>query len=180
MPIADRFGSSAKHNQAINNSMVVFGFDFQSCVAVDDNSSSVEVFTTELVSLQMGASEQEARLELISRHRSLLRQMGMEEQVNQIVEQLIIPKEWYELILAYYLNDKGMSEFELRSFNLRQELTRQRELFKRGHITQAEYEGLSVYRPPVKTSQPWALPEARQITLFARGFQLALVSNGPD
>jgi hypothetical protein len=28
-----------------------------------------------------------------------------------------------------------MSEFELRSFNLRQELTRQRELFKRGHIT---------------------------------------------
>jgi len=103
-------------------------------------SSSVEVFTTELVSLQMGASEQEARLELISRHRSLLRQMGMEEQVNQIVEQLIIPKEWQELILAYYLNDKGMSEFELRSFNLRQELTRQRELFKRGHITQAEYE----------------------------------------
>jgi len=80
----------------------------------------------------MGASEQEAKQELVERHRSLLRQMGMEEQVNQIVEQLVIPKEWHELILAYYLNDKGMSEFELRSFNLRQELTRQRELFKRG------------------------------------------------
>jgi hypothetical protein len=64
----------------------------------------------------------------------------MEEQVNQIVERLVIPIEWYELILAYYLNDKGMSEFELRSFNLRQELTRQRELFKRGHINQSEYE----------------------------------------
>jgi hypothetical protein len=33
--------------------------------------------------------------------------------------------------MAYYLNDKGMSEFELHSYNLRQELTRQRELFKR-------------------------------------------------
>jgi hypothetical protein len=30
--------------------------------------------------------------------------------------------------------------FKLRSFNLRHELTRQRELYKRGHITQAEYE----------------------------------------
>jgi hypothetical protein len=50
---------------------------------------------------------------LASCHRSLLRQKDMEEQVNQIVERLVIPKEWYELILAYYLNDKGMSEFEL-------------------------------------------------------------------
>ena len=66
------------------------------------------------------------------RHRSTLRQKEMEEQVNQIVETLVIPKEWYEPILAYYLSDKGMSEFELRSFNLCQELTRQRELFKRG------------------------------------------------
>jgi hypothetical protein len=61
--------------------------------------------------------------------------MRMEEQVNQIVEQLVIPKDWYDLILAYYLNDKGMSEFELEGYNLRQELTRQRELFKRGHIS---------------------------------------------
>jgi hypothetical protein len=56
----------------------------------------------------------------------------MEEQVSQIVERLVIPDEWHELIMAYYLNDKGMSEFELRSYNFRQELTRQRELFERG------------------------------------------------
>ena len=85
MPIADRFGSSAMHKQVINNSMMVFGYDFRSCVPVDDNSLSVEVFTTELVSLQMGASEQEARLELISRHRSLLRQMGNEKYTNNVI-----------------------------------------------------------------------------------------------
>jgi hypothetical protein len=44
----------------------------------------------------------------------------MEEQVNQIVEHMVIPKEWHELILAYYLNDGEMSDFELRSYNLRQ------------------------------------------------------------
>ena len=58
--------------------------------------------------------------------------MSIEEQVNQLVEHLVIPEEWHELILAYYLNDKGMSESDLRSYNLRQELTRQRELFKHG------------------------------------------------
>jgi hypothetical protein len=56
----------------------------------------------------------------------------MEEQVNQIVARLVIPKGWHELILAYYLNDEGMSEFELRNFFLRVGLTRRRELFKRG------------------------------------------------
>jgi len=38
-----------------------------------------------------------------------------------------------------------MSEFELCSYNLRQELTRQQELFKRGHVTQAEYEQVYLY-----------------------------------
>jgi hypothetical protein len=92
----------------------------------------IKVFNAVLNSLHIGASEQDARLELISRHRSTLRQKSVEEQVNKIVETLVIPKEWHELILAYYLNDKGMREFELRSFNLRQDLTRQWELFKRG------------------------------------------------
>lgn len=82
-----------------------------------------KVVNTVMNSLRMDASEQKARLELVSRHRSLLRQKDMEEQVNQIVERLVIPNVWYELILAYYLDDKGMSEFELRSYNLRQELT---------------------------------------------------------
>ena len=57
------------------------------------SKSKPKVFTMVVNSLQMDATEQEAKQELVKRHRSLLRQMGMEEQVNQIVEQLIIPKE---------------------------------------------------------------------------------------
>jgi hypothetical protein len=75
----------------------------------------------------------------------LLQQKDMEEQVNQIVGRLVIPKGWYELIQAYYLKDKGMSEFEREGYNLRQELTQQRELFKRGHIAQAQYEQAYLY-----------------------------------
>jgi hypothetical protein len=88
----------------------------------------------------------------------------MEEQVNMIVVQLVIPKKWHEQILAYYLNDKGVSEFELRSFNLRQELTRQRELFKRGHISQAEYEQAYLFIDrPLQRLKPSVQPEARRI-----------------
>lgn len=78
--------------------------------------------------------------ELRDRHRFSLRQVILADQATHLIEVLVIPEEWYELILAYYLSDHGMSEFELRSHNLRQELSRQRELFKRGHITQAKYE----------------------------------------
>ncbi len=81
-----------------------------------------------------------------------------------IVVQLVIPRKWSEQILAYYLNDKGMSEFELRSFNLCQELTRQWELFKRGHISQAGYEQAYLFiNRQLQRLQPSAQPEARQI-----------------
>jgi hypothetical protein len=135
------------------------------------NKPNPKVFNAVLNSLQIGASEQEAKLELISRHRSTLQQKCMEEQVNQIVETLVIPNEWYELILAYYLNDKGMSEFELRSFNLRQELTRQRELFKRGHISQAEYEQAYLFIDrQLQRLQPSAQLEARQAVPLLKDF----------
>lgn len=102
---------------------------------------------------------------------SLLQQKLPEEQVNQLVEHLVTPEEWYELILAYYLSDKGMSEFELRSYNLRQELNRQRELFKRGHITQAEYEQAFLYIDcQLQKLQPSAQFEVRGIPPLLKDF----------
>jgi len=92
--------------------------------------------------------------------------------VNQLVERLVIPEVWYELILAYYLSDQGMSEFELHGFNLRQELTRQRGLFKRGHITQAEYEQAFLYFDrQLQKLQPSTQPEAREVVALLKGFK---------
>jgi hypothetical protein len=50
------------------------------------------------------------------------------------------------------------------SFNLRQELTRQRELFKRGHITRAEYEQAYLFIDrQLQRLKPSAQPEVRGI-----------------
>jgi hypothetical protein len=49
----------------------------------------------------------------------------------------------------------------------RQKLTRQRELFKRGHITQVEYEQAFLFIDrPLQRLQPSAQPEVRQVILF--------------
>jgi len=119
----------------------------------------------------MAAEEQSSKYELLERHHSSLRQKALEEQVSQLVEPFAIPEDWHELILAYYLSDKGMSEFELSGYNLRQELSRQRELYKRGHITQAEYEQafLCIDRQLQKLS-PSAQPGAREIIPLLNDF----------
>jgi hypothetical protein len=135
------------------------------------NKPHPEVFNTALNTLGLGAEEQTSKLELLDRHRSTLQQNLLEEQVNRLVEPFAVPEEWYELILAYYLSDKGMSEFELSGYNLRQELSRQRELYKRGHITQAEYEQAFLYIDrQLQKLKPSAQPEAREIIPLLNDF----------
>ncbi|MBN1666911.1 MAG: recombinase family protein [Anaerolineales bacterium] len=130
-----------------------------------------DAFHTALDTLGLGAEEQTSKLALLERHRSTLQQNLLEEQVAQLMAPFAIPEEWYDLILAYYLSDKGMSEFELGGYNLRQELSRQRELYKRGHITQAEYEQafLCIDRQLQKLS-PSAQPGAREIIPLLNDF----------
>lgn len=135
------------------------------------NKPDPKVFDTALNTLEINAEEQTETRELIERHRSTLRQVEIEEQVNELVERLVIPEEWYDQIAAYYMSDQGMSEFELRSFNLRQELARQRELYKAGHITQAEYEQAYVQIDrQLQKLRPSAQPEAREIIPMLKDF----------
>jgi hypothetical protein len=94
--------------------------------------------TLPVVGIRAGAESQGSLLP--DRHKANLRTTVLEEQINHLVETLVIPEEWYEGILAYYLSDDGMSEFEMQGYNMRQELARQRTLFRQGHITQVEYE----------------------------------------
>jgi DNA invertase Pin-like site-specific DNA recombinase len=109
--------------------------------------------------------------ELPERHKANLRTEVLEEQINRLVETMVIPEDWYEGILAYYLSDDGMSEFEMQGYNMRQELTRQRELYKRGHITQAEYEEayLRINRY-LQQFKPSVRPEAREIIPLLQNF----------
>jgi len=109
--------------------------------------------------------------ELPDRHKANLRTEILEEQINQLVENMVIPEDWYEGILAYYLSDDGMSEFEMQGYNMRQELARQRALFRQGHITQAEYEEayLRINRY-LQQFKPSARPEAREVIPLLQDF----------
>jgi len=48
---------------------------------------------------------------------------------------MIIPDEWFDMIMAYYLTDNGMADFEHKSYNLRQELNRIQDMYTSGFLT---------------------------------------------
>ena len=61
------------------------------------------------------AQSSEAWDHLIQSHKPTLRADKMEEQVNELVNRLVIPPEWHEMIMVYYLSDNGMADFERES-----------------------------------------------------------------
>jgi len=97
----------------------------------------------------------------------------VERQVVDLVKRLQIPLEWHERILAYYLSDDGMSEFERRGYGLRKEMERVRELFQAGQIDRLEFnqEALRI-GGQLKRLKPAAHPEAVRI--------LPLLNNWPS
>ncbi|MBN1887657.1 MAG: recombinase family protein [Thermoflexales bacterium] len=68
-----------------------------------------------------------------------LRAERLEEQLDTIVQRLQIPAGWHERILAYYLSDDGMLEYERQRYNLVQSIKQSAFLLKSGVISQAEF-----------------------------------------
>jgi hypothetical protein len=103
--------------------------------------------------------------QLIDAHpTSTLHADDMEAQAHQFMKQMVIPKEWYEMIAAYYLSDHGMADFERESYNLRQELTRFREMYTSGYLTQAQFqERAMLITKELQAMQVTAKPAAQQI-----------------
>ena len=108
--------------------------------------------------------------DLLARHtHSCLRADQMEEQLQCLIEKLVIPTEWYEAIMAYYLSSEGLSEFEREGHNLRSSLTRYRQLFLKGHIDQAEFDTQALHigrqlqelKPSARTEAQEILPQLR-------------------
>lgn len=66
--------------------------------------------------------------------------LTLEAQIDAIVQRLRIPGEWRERILAYYLSDDGMAEYERQHYNLVQSIRHSTFLLKSGFISQSEFE----------------------------------------
>ncbi|MBN2146703.1 MAG: recombinase family protein [Anaerolineales bacterium] len=88
----------------------------------------------------------------------------LEAQVDRLVARLAIPAEWHERILAYYLSEEGLTEFERQGYNLRQELARQQALFERGYIDLTKFEQCAgQVQRQLNALQPSSRPEARAV-----------------
>ena len=65
--------------------------------------------------------------ELADRHRNIPFEK-IELGFTALLDRLVIPPEWYDLIIAYFLNDDGLLEYKRQTFELQQELERVRSL----------------------------------------------------
>jgi DNA invertase Pin-like site-specific DNA recombinase len=86
------------------------------------------------------------------------------EQVEQLLEKLIIPVEWHERILAFYLSDEGLNEFDRLGRNLSAELEDCRAMYRRHVMDEAEFD--QHYRrisAQMNMLRPSADPQARAI-----------------
>ena len=107
---------------------------------------------------------------LVKRHRNL-RADVLIPQVENLINHFTIPADWYEEILASYLNDDGMSAFERESYNLHQELLRLRNLYSLGYITLADFQvrGTGIQQQ-LKQLQPSTRSEASEILPLLEDF----------
>ena len=96
----------------------------------------------------------------------------MEERIENLVTQLAIPEEWYETIMAYYLSDHGMADFERDSYNLRQELNRAKELYSNGFINLAQFQEKALrISKDLELLKPTAQPEANALIPLLKDFR---------
>jgi hypothetical protein len=110
--------------------------------------------------------------DLLARHtHSSLRAEQMEAQLQGLIEKLVIPTEWHEAVMAYYLSGEGLSEFEREGYNLRASLKRYRQLYLNGHMDQAEFDTQALHLGrQLQGLKPSASPEAQEILPHLQDF----------
>ncbi|CAG1012080.1 hypothetical protein ANAEL_04336 [Anaerolineales bacterium] len=113
--------------------------------------------------------------ELLASHaRSCLPAAQMEDQLQALIDTLVIPKEWNDMIMAHYLSDEGLSEFDREGHNLRASLNRYRQLYLAGHIDQAEFDAQALHigrqlqslKPSVRVEAQEVLPQLRDFPML--------------
>ncbi len=107
---------------------------------------------------------------LWERH-TTLRADHIEPQIESLMRELVIPPEWYDRTMAYYLNDDGLTEFEREGHNLRQSLARYQALFRDGYIDRAEFEAQALHiTRQLQALKPTVRPEAQKIAPLLADF----------
>ena len=143
------------------------GVRYYRCATIHDKAKQTsKIAPIDELAAQTGVEAQSTSNwdRLIESHALIMHAEGMEDQVHRLVKQLVIPPEWYETIMAYYLSNNGMADFERESYNLRQELARLQDMYSNGYLTQAQFQerAMTITRD-LQILQPSAKPEAKAI-----------------
>lgn len=157
-------GSTSKGNQ------------YYRCATLHDKAKRVnEDEILDALTEQTGvvAEENNQWEQLIQAHStSTVHADALEGHVNELMNRFVIPTDWYEMIAAYYLSDHGMADFERESYNLRQELSRFRDMYTSGYLTQAQFqERAMLITRELQSMQVTAKPEAQVILPLLADFK---------
>ena len=135
------------------------------CAALIDRSIQRSKQKAGKVSDVISANSDKAFQTLIEKHDHFSLPAGSAgQQVSEIITRLHIPPKWYERIMAYYLSDDGMSEFERKGYGLRKEMERLKDLYLAGHISKVEFEKEALrVGGELERLQPSSEPAAAQV-----------------
>lgn len=150
------------------------GTQYYRCATVHDKGKKGASQNTPLeISGEAGVTSSQINSwnKLIESHSSTLRADKLEAQIHESIANLVIPPAWFEMIMAYFLNDHGMVEFERENYNLRQELNRLQDMYTSGFLTQAQFKDrATTLTSELQKMQPSAKAEAREIIFFLKDF----------
>jgi DNA invertase Pin-like site-specific DNA recombinase len=107
---------------------------------------------------------------LTSRHK-YLNTDKLEDQINRLIARLVIPRDWEDLIAAYFLSDDGMAEFERVGYAYRDELRQLGVLYKAGSISGPDLERQTrLLSEKLVNLKPSVKPESKDVVGELRPF----------
>jgi DNA invertase Pin-like site-specific DNA recombinase len=116
------------------------------CATLQDRHSMATVSELDTLPGKLRVNPTPVSQALLDRHQiSYLPGDQLEGQVDVLMERLVIPDDWSDIIASYFVSEDGMTAYERESYNLRQSLDRQKILFKGGYIGIAELEEQTLF-----------------------------------
>ena len=145
------------------------GNQYYRCAALHDqympsrNSTILASKTSDNVSESAEAFRQ--------RHSATLSAKKMDKAIVQMIDNFKIPPEWYETIVAYFLDDEGSVTFERNAFNLRSMLAEQKSYFRNHYIDRSrlELQSLEIHRK-LMSLKPSSQPEGSNVIPLLENF----------
>jgi DNA invertase Pin-like site-specific DNA recombinase len=107
---------------------------------------------------------------LAARHKQIPARK-LEEQIDRLVSRLVIPREWEDMIAAYFLDDDGMATVDRAGYTFQQELQKVKDQYEAGLISGPELERKSrLLQNSLKELMPTSKAEGREVLDEIRPF----------